>query len=91
MASSSDIRKLFKAFSDNPDFHAQVRAAGTKEKKHELLQNAGHTPATDDEIKAELAKSLQSAAAGTATPEDHELVGNIVHLASAETSDSNSA
>ncbi len=89
MASSSDIRKLFKAFSDNPAFHAEVRAADTPAEKHEIIRNAGHTPVTQEELHAELAKTLQSTTSGAATPDDHEFVGSVLHLASATSSDSN--
>lgn len=88
MASSSDIRKLFKAFSENPVFHADVRAAKTPAEKHEIIRKAGHAPVTQDELHAEIAKSIQSGAA--ATPEDKEFVGTVLHLASADSSDHNS-
>jgi len=82
MASSSEIRKLFKAFSDNPAFHAQVRDANTPQEKHQIIRNAGHVPVKGEELQAELAKSLQSGA--PATPEDQEFVGHVVNLASAD-------
>jgi hypothetical protein len=85
MASSSDIRKLFKAFCDDPALHDAVRACKTPAEKHDLLRKAGYTPVTGDELKAELAKSLQPVAAGTApSPEDAEFVGNVMHLAAAD-------
>ena len=87
MASSSDIRKLFKAFSDNPAFHTQVRDAKTPKEKHEIIRKAGHVPVKGEELQAELAKSLQAGA--PATPEDKEFVGHVVNLASADGSVSN--
>jgi hypothetical protein len=88
MASSSDIRKLFKAFSENPAFHAEVRAAKTPAEKHEIIRKAGHTPVKQSELHAEVAKSIQPGAA--ATPEDAEFVGAVLHLAAADSSDHNS-
>ena len=84
MATSSDIRKLFKAFKDDPAFHAEVHAAKTPAEKHAIVRKAGHTPVTDKEVQAELAKALQSGTA--ATPEDQEFVGHVVHLAAADMS-----
>ena len=51
MASSSEIRKLFKAYSDNPAFHAKVRDAKTPKEKHEIIRQAGHVPVTSDEMQ----------------------------------------
>lgn len=87
MASSSDIRKLFKAYSDNPAFHAQVRDAKTPKEKHEIIRKAGHVPVTSAEMQAELLKTLQAGTA--AAPEDKEFVGHIMHLASADGAISN--
>jgi len=87
MASSSDIRNLFKAFSDNPAFHAQVRDAKSPAEKHQIIRNAGHVPVKGEELQAELAKSLQAGA--PATPEDQEFVGHVVNLASADGSIAN--
>jgi len=83
MASSNEIRKLFKAFSDDPAFHAAVRACKTPAEKHEVLRKAGFTPATGDEVKAELAKSLHPAPGTTPSQEDHEFLENVLHSASA--------
>ena len=82
MASSSDIRKLFKAYSDDPAFHAQVRDAKTPAEKHEIIRKAGHVPVTSDEMKAELAKSLQSGA--SASPEDTQFAQHVMSLAAAD-------
>jgi len=79
MASSSDIRKLYKAFSDSPAFHAQVRDAKTPQEKHQIIRNAGHVPVKGAEVQAELAKALPPT-----TPEDQEFVGHVVNLASAD-------
>lgn len=86
MASSNDIRKLFKTFMDNPELHAKVRATTDQAQKHEILRNAGLTPVSDKDIKAELAKSLHPSG-NAATPEDDEFVSHVLHLAAAETSD----
>jgi hypothetical protein len=86
MASSSDIRKLFKAFSDNPAFHAEVRAAKDPAQKHAIIRKAGYTPVTQDELHSELAKTLQSSASGAA-PDDQEFVGHVLHLAAASSSE----
>ncbi len=86
MATSSDIRKLFKAFHQSPDLHAQVRAANTPAEKHAIIRNAGHTPVTDQEVQAELAKALPPA-----TPEDQEFVGHVMHLAAADSAQANDA
>ena len=82
MASSSDIRKLFKAYSDDPAFHAQVRDAKTPAEKHAIIRKAGHIPVTSEEMQAELAKSLQSGA--SASPDDKEFVQHVVGLAAAD-------
>jgi hypothetical protein len=79
MASSSEIRSLFKAFSDNPAFHAQVRDAKTPKEKHQIIRQAGHVPVSSDELQAELKNSLPPV-----SPEDKEFVGNVVHLAAAD-------
>ena len=81
MASSSEIRKLFKAYSDNPAFHAQVRDAKTPAEKHAIIRKAGHVPVTSEEMQAELLKSIPGAAT---SPEDKEFVGHIMHLAAAD-------
>lgn len=85
MASSSDIRKLFKAMSDNPDLHNQVRSAKTPAEKHDVIRGAGHVPVTQDELQAELTKTLQSGA--PATPEDQAFVGHVMSLAAADSID----
>ncbi len=91
MASSNEIRKLFKAFSDDPAFHASVRSAKSPAEKHEIIRKAGHTPVTDEELQAEVAKALHPQTQGaTPTPEDSEFVGSVMHLASAASSDNNS-
>ena len=82
MASSSEIRKLFKAFSDNPALHAQVRDAKTPAEKHAIIRAAGHVPVNDEELHAELAKSLQSGTA--ASPEDTEFAQHVMRLAAAD-------
>ncbi len=88
MASSSDIRKLFKAFSDDPAFHAAVHAAKTPAEKHEIIRKAGHTPVSQQELRAEVAKCLQPSTAGTApTTEDHAFVGTVLNLAAADATD----
>ena len=88
MASSSEIRKLFKAFSDNPAFLESVRAAKTPAEKHQIIRAAGHSPATSDEIQAELAKCLHPQGSGTApSAADAEFVGTVAHLAAANSSD----
>ena len=87
MATPTEVRNLYKAFHDKPDFHAQVRAATSVKEKHAIIRNAGYVPATDKEVQAELAKSLQS---GTpVTPEDQAFVGHVVTLAAADTSQAN--
>ena len=86
MTSSSDIRKLFKALSDDPELHAKLRATKTPAEKHEILHNAGLTPVSDKDLKAELARSLHPSGA-VATPEDEEFVGNVLHLAASNTTD----
>jgi hypothetical protein len=83
MASSSEIRKLFKAFSDDPAFHAEVRACKTPAEKNEVLRKAGYSPLTGDELKAELVKCLQPAPGTAPSPEDSEFVENVMHLAAA--------
>ena len=85
MASSSDIRKLVKAFSDDPAFHAAVNAAKTVAEKHDIIKKAGHTPATRAEIHAEVTKCVQAGTA--ATTDDHAFVGSVLSLASAESGD----
>ncbi len=82
MASSTEIRKLFKAFSDNPELHAKVRAAKNPAEKHEILKNAGHTPVTHQELQTELSKAM-----GTGSADDKEFVGNVLHLAAAASTD----
>ena len=82
MASSSEIRKLFKAYSDDPAFHAQVRDAKTPAEKHAIIRKAGHVPVTADEMRAELAKSLQPGAA--ASPEDTQFAHHVMSLAAAD-------
>jgi len=89
MATPTEIRNLYKAFHDNPDFHAQVRAAKTPAEKHTIIRNAGHVPSTDKEVQAELAKALQSGA--PATPDDQAFVGHVVSLAAADGSSANDA
>jgi hypothetical protein len=85
MASPSEIRKLYKAFSDDPTFHAAVRDAASPTEKHEIIRKAGHTPVTQAELQAELGKSLQPAATGGAVaPADSEFVGHVLQLAAAE-------
>jgi len=89
MATPTDVRNLYKAFHDKPDFHARVRAAGSPKEKHEIIRNEGYVPSTDKEVQAELAKALQS---GTpATPDDQAFVGHVVSLAAADGSSSSDA
>jgi len=86
MATPTEIRNLYKAFHDNPNFHAQVRAAGTPAEKHAIIRQAGYVPSTGQEVQAELAKALPPK-----TPEDQEFVGHVVNLAAADGSQSNDA
>ena len=86
MTSSSDIRKLFKALSDDSELHAKLRVIKTPAEKHEILRNAGLTPVSDKDLRAELAKCLHPSGA-VATPEDEEFVDNVLHLAASHTTD----
>jgi len=81
-ASSSDIRRLFKAFFDDQSFHAAVQACSSPAEKHELIRKAGYVPVTHDGVRAELIKCLQPGV--PASLEDTEFVGNVIHLASAD-------
>ena len=86
MATPSDVRNLFKAYHDNPDFHAEVRAAKTPAEKHAIIRKAGYVPVTGTELQAELGKALPSA-----TPDDQEFVGHVVTLAAADGNIANDA
>ncbi len=86
MASSTEIRKLFKAFKDDPQLHAAVRNAQSPEEKHAIIRKAGYTPVNHEELKSELAKALHPAG-GSATPADDEFVGNVLHLAASNATD----
>jgi len=86
--SSAEIRALFKAYSDNPALHAAVRACKSPAEKHAVIRKAGLTPATDVQIKAELAKCLLGEAA---SPDDEEFLDVFIHLAAADSSQSNDA
>jgi len=86
MATPSDVRKLFKAYHDNPNLHAEVRAAKTPAEKHAIIRNAGLVPVTDQEVHAELGKAIPPA-----TPDDQEFVGHVVGLAAADATQANDA
>jgi len=86
MATPTEVRSLYKAFHDNPDFHARVRAAGTPAEKHAIIRQAGYVPSTDHEVQAELTKALPPK-----TPDDQEFVTHVVSLAAADGTSANDA
>ena len=86
--SSGDIRKLFKALSNDPALLAALRACKTPAEKHQVIRQNGLTPVTGTDLKLELAKCLHPTAFGGASqPEDDGFLDDVLHLASASSTD----
>jgi len=86
--SASNARRLIKALFEDRALHIKIRSANSAAEKHAILKDAGLTPISDEELLAEFKSCLaMGAPEATPDPEAATFVHNMLHLASANSSD----